>query len=245
MPDGSNWKATMLIEYPDVNERKRELARLIGVEDRLFVEVEGLARVYAIADEDMDRENDEKTSAVHFVAFRVEPRHVRSRQGRRQREARLRPHQLPGACDDCHRDDDLARQRSEIAAGCLEAFEPQVKSALVALLCSPSPSACPLFFLIALHVVLISPAKSLDYESPLTTDAHTQPLFARQSSQLIEVLKKKTPAQIASLMKLSDSLSSLNVARYQAWSDRSRPEIHGRPRWLSMAMCMAGWTPKH
>ena len=73
MPDGSNWKATMLIEYPDVNERKRELARLIGVEDRMFVEVEGQARVYAIADEDMDRENDEKTSAVHFVRFELTP----------------------------------------------------------------------------------------------------------------------------------------------------------------------------
>jgi hypothetical protein len=69
MPEGSNWKATMLIEYPDVNERKRELARLIGVEDRMFIEVEGHARVYAIADEDLDRENDEKTSAVHFVRF--------------------------------------------------------------------------------------------------------------------------------------------------------------------------------
>lgn len=69
VPDGSNWKATMLIEYPDVNERKRELARLIGVEDRMFIEAEGHARVYAIADEDLDRENDEKTSAVHFVRF--------------------------------------------------------------------------------------------------------------------------------------------------------------------------------
>ena len=73
MPDGSNWKATMLIEYPDVNERKRELARLIGVEDRLFVEVEGHARVHAIADEDMERENAEKTSAVHFVRFELDP----------------------------------------------------------------------------------------------------------------------------------------------------------------------------
>jgi len=69
VPDGANWKATMMIEYPDVNERKRELARLIGVEDRVFVEVEGGSRVYAIADEDLDRENDEKTSAVHFVRF--------------------------------------------------------------------------------------------------------------------------------------------------------------------------------
>jgi hypothetical protein len=69
VPDGTNWKATMLIEFPDVHERKRELARLIGVEDRLFVEVEGHPRVYAIADEDLDRETTEKTSAVHFVRF--------------------------------------------------------------------------------------------------------------------------------------------------------------------------------
>lgn len=71
VPSGRNWKATLMIEYPDENERKRELARLIGVEDRLFVEVEGQARVYAIADEDMERENDEKTSAVHFVRFEL------------------------------------------------------------------------------------------------------------------------------------------------------------------------------
>jgi len=69
VPDGSNWKATMLIEYPDPNERKRELSRLIGVEDRIFVEVEGHARSYAIADEDLDRETEEKTSAVHFLRF--------------------------------------------------------------------------------------------------------------------------------------------------------------------------------
>ena len=69
VPDGSNWKATMLIEYPDPNERKRELARLIGVEDRMFVEVEGHPRIYAIADEDLDRENAEKTSSVHFLRF--------------------------------------------------------------------------------------------------------------------------------------------------------------------------------
>ncbi|MBX3641691.1 MAG: DUF3501 family protein [Rubrivivax sp.] len=73
VPDGSNWKATVLIEFPDPNERKRELARLIGVEDRLFVEVEGHPRVYAIADEDLDRENDEKTSAVHFARFEFTP----------------------------------------------------------------------------------------------------------------------------------------------------------------------------
>jgi hypothetical protein len=69
VPDGSNWKATLLIEYPDVNERKRELARLIGVEDRMFIEVEGHVRVYAMADEDLERDNDVKTSAVHFLRF--------------------------------------------------------------------------------------------------------------------------------------------------------------------------------
>jgi hypothetical protein len=73
MPDGSNWKATMMLEYTDIHERKRELARLIGIEDRMFVEVEGHARVYAIADEDLDRENEEKTSAVHFVRFELTP----------------------------------------------------------------------------------------------------------------------------------------------------------------------------
>ncbi len=73
VPDGSNWKATMMIEYTDINERKRELAKLIGVEDRMFVEVEGHGRVYAIADEDLDRETDEKTSDVHFVRFELTP----------------------------------------------------------------------------------------------------------------------------------------------------------------------------
>ena len=71
VPSGTNWKATMMIEYPDINERRRELGRLIGIEDRMFVEVEGHARVYAIADEDLDRENDEKTSAVHFLRFEL------------------------------------------------------------------------------------------------------------------------------------------------------------------------------
>ena len=69
VPDGSNWKATLLIEFPDPHERKRELSRLIGVEDAMFVEVEGQPRIYAIADEDLDRENDEKTSSVHFLRF--------------------------------------------------------------------------------------------------------------------------------------------------------------------------------
>jgi hypothetical protein len=82
VPDGTNWKATLLLEYPDVAERKRELARLIGVEDRMFVEVEGQPRVYAIADEDLERENEEKTSAVHFVRFELtEPMRAAVRAG--------------------------------------------------------------------------------------------------------------------------------------------------------------------
>jgi hypothetical protein len=73
VPDGTNWKATMLLEYPDVHERRRELARLIGVGDRMFVEVEGHSRIYAIADEDMERENEDKTSSVHFLRFEFPP----------------------------------------------------------------------------------------------------------------------------------------------------------------------------
>jgi hypothetical protein len=72
IPDGSNLKATMLIEYTSVPERQRALAQLRGIERRMFVEVEGQDRVYAIADEDLERENDEKTSAVHFLRFELE-----------------------------------------------------------------------------------------------------------------------------------------------------------------------------
>ncbi|MCA1799281.1 MAG: DUF3501 family protein [Xanthomonadaceae bacterium] len=71
IPDGGNLKATFMIEYPDADERKRELARLIGVEDRVWVQVAGHERVYAIADEDLERENDEKTSSVHFCRFEL------------------------------------------------------------------------------------------------------------------------------------------------------------------------------
>lgn len=73
VPDGSNWKATMLLEYTDIHERKRELAKLINVEDRMFIEVEGHARVYAIADEDLDRETEDKTSSVHFLRWELTP----------------------------------------------------------------------------------------------------------------------------------------------------------------------------
>ena len=71
IPDGRNLKATMLIEYEDVEERKRALSLLRGVEDRTWIRVEGLPKVYAIADEDLERETDEKTSAVHFLRFEL------------------------------------------------------------------------------------------------------------------------------------------------------------------------------
>ena len=71
VPDGGNWKATMLIEYPDTEERRLALAKLIGVEDRVWIKIEGQPRVHAIADEDLDRENDDKTSAVHFLRFEL------------------------------------------------------------------------------------------------------------------------------------------------------------------------------
>jgi len=71
VPDGTNLKATMMIEYPDVAERHAALARLKGIEDRVWVQVEGCARVHAIADEDLERENDVKTSAVHFLRFEL------------------------------------------------------------------------------------------------------------------------------------------------------------------------------
>ncbi len=81
IPDGSNWKATMLMEYPDVEERRRMLARLIGVEDKVWVQAEGYARVYAIADEDLERETAEKTSSVHFLRFELDPAMVRALKG--------------------------------------------------------------------------------------------------------------------------------------------------------------------
>jgi Protein of unknown function (DUF3501) len=71
VPDGSNWKATMLIEYPEAEERKRKLAELKGIERRLWIQVEGCERVHAIADEDLERETEEKTSSVHFLRFEL------------------------------------------------------------------------------------------------------------------------------------------------------------------------------
>ncbi|MFO1393522.1 MAG: DUF3501 family protein [Steroidobacteraceae bacterium] len=73
IPDGSNWKATLLIEFPDAEERHGALARLKGIEDRCWVQVAGHARVPSIADEDLERENEDKTSAVHFMRFELTP----------------------------------------------------------------------------------------------------------------------------------------------------------------------------
>jgi hypothetical protein len=73
IPDGRNWKATFLLEFPDVDERRVRLAQLKGVEDRCWVQVAGCERVWAIADEDLERENDDKTSSVHFLRFELTP----------------------------------------------------------------------------------------------------------------------------------------------------------------------------
>ena len=78
IPDGRNFKATMLIEYTDVDERKRALARLKGIERRVWVRVDGCDRVHAIADEDLERENAEKTSSVHFLRFELTEEMARS-----------------------------------------------------------------------------------------------------------------------------------------------------------------------
>lgn len=71
IPDGTNWKATFMLEYADPRERKMALQRLVGIEDRVWVQVTGYAKVFAIADEDMERANEDKTSAVHFLRFEL------------------------------------------------------------------------------------------------------------------------------------------------------------------------------
>jgi len=76
IPDGTNLKATMMLEYEDPDERARELAHLIGIERHVYLEVTGLERCYAIADEDLVRENEEKTSSVHFLRFELTPQAI-------------------------------------------------------------------------------------------------------------------------------------------------------------------------
>ena len=81
IPDGSNLKATLFVEYADVEQRKRELARLVGIEHRIELTVSGHAPVAAIADEDMDRSTEEKTSAVHFLRFELDDAMIRDWEG--------------------------------------------------------------------------------------------------------------------------------------------------------------------
>ena len=73
IPDGSNWKATFMVEFPDIEERRERLARLTGIEDQVWVQVAGFDRVHAIADEDLERADEDKTSAVHFLRFELTP----------------------------------------------------------------------------------------------------------------------------------------------------------------------------
>lgn len=81
IPDGKNWKATMLIEYPDPDVRRTALEKLKGVEDRCWIQVNEMERIFAVADEDLVRSNDEKTSAVHFLRFELSIPMVKAAKG--------------------------------------------------------------------------------------------------------------------------------------------------------------------
>ena len=81
IPDGANWKVTLLIEFPEIEQRRVALAKMKGIEDRCWVQVAGHERVFAIADEDLERENDEKTSSVHFLRFELTPAMVAAAKG--------------------------------------------------------------------------------------------------------------------------------------------------------------------
>ena len=81
IPDGSNWKATFMIEFPEVEERRAMLTQLRGIENRVYVQVADFDRVYAIADEDLERSDDEKTSAVHFLRFELPAEQVTALKG--------------------------------------------------------------------------------------------------------------------------------------------------------------------
>ncbi|MGI9248312.1 MAG: DUF3501 family protein [Woeseiaceae bacterium] len=81
IPDGSNWKATFMIEFPDAEERHAMLSQLVGIEDRIYVQVADFDRVFAIADEDLERADEHKTSAVHFLRFEFPPEQVAALKG--------------------------------------------------------------------------------------------------------------------------------------------------------------------
>lgn len=76
IPDGSNWKATFMVEYSDEEERRKHLANLVGIEDKVWAQVDGCDKVFGIADEDMERSREEKTSAVHFMRYELSPEMV-------------------------------------------------------------------------------------------------------------------------------------------------------------------------
>ncbi|MBA3903400.1 MAG: DUF3501 domain-containing protein [Rhodocyclaceae bacterium] len=76
VPDGHNWKATFMIEYSDEDERRQALATLIGIEKKVWMQVEGCGKVYPIANEDLDRETEDKTAAVHFLRFELTPQMI-------------------------------------------------------------------------------------------------------------------------------------------------------------------------
>jgi hypothetical protein len=81
IPDGSNWKATFMIEFSDVSERREKLAQLVGIEDRVWLQVGGLEKIRPIADEDLERDSEEKTSAVHFLRFELDPAQIGALKG--------------------------------------------------------------------------------------------------------------------------------------------------------------------
>lgn len=81
IPDGHNWKATFMIEYGDENERRAALAKLIGIEKKVWLQVDGCDKVYPIANEDLDRETEDKTSAVHFLRFELTPQMIAAAKG--------------------------------------------------------------------------------------------------------------------------------------------------------------------
>ena len=78
IPDGSNWKATFMVEFPEVEERRAMLSQLVNIENRVYVQVADFDRVFAIADEDLERADEEKTSAVHFLRFELTPEMVKA-----------------------------------------------------------------------------------------------------------------------------------------------------------------------
>jgi len=81
IPDGTNWKATFMVEFPDVEERQAMLAQLVDIENRVYVQVGDNDKVYAIADEDLERADETKTSAVHFMRFELPPDQIEALQG--------------------------------------------------------------------------------------------------------------------------------------------------------------------